>query len=132
MASTNTFGRSLELNDGDLVLSGGNLAEVSGLANLIQALALRVLTPLGDDRFNTSYGFDAAAVFTQGATARTTRDLIRLNLAKTLGADPRVSEIRDVSFLAPPAGSERRSWPVVVTILAVNGGQQAIPLTVGA
>jgi hypothetical protein len=132
MASSPTFGSSLELDDGDLVLAGGRLAAVSGLPNLIQALALRVLTPFGDDQFNTTYGFDATAVFGQAATARTLRDLIQLNLAKTLGADPRVSEIRDVTFLAPPDGSQGRSWPVLVTIVAADGSQQAIPLTVEA
>jgi hypothetical protein len=132
MASTDALGRSLELRDGDLVLTGGQLAEVAGLPNLIQALTLRVLTPLGDDQFNTTYGFDAAAVFAQSANARTVRDLVQLNLVRTLGADARVREIRDVTFLDPPAGSLRRAWPVVVTIITVDGAQQTVPLTVGA
>jgi hypothetical protein len=93
---------------------------------------LRVLTPLGDDQYNTTYGFDAAAVFTPSATARTARDLVQLNLVRTLGTDARVREIRDVSFLDPPAESHRRAWPIVVTIITIDGAQQAVSLTVGA
>lgn len=144
MAGTGALGRSLALVDGDLVFvsqtitDGGQqgtvraLAEVTGLPNLVQALTLRVLTPLGGDMFNTGYGFDAAAVFTQPASARTARDLIQLNLVRTLDTDPRVREIRDVTFLDPPAGSLRRAWPVVVTLVTVAGDQVSVPLTVGA
>jgi len=144
MAGSRALGSSLALVDGDLVFasrtitdSGGQrtartLSEVSGAQNLIQALTLRVLTPLGGDQFNTTYGFDAAAVFGPATTVRTTRDLIQLNLVRTLGTDPRVQEIRDVTFLAAPTGSGRRAWAVVVTIVTVDGDQQSIPLTVGA
>jgi len=126
------LGRSLLLRDGDLVLDGGDLVEVSGMANLVQALTLRVLTPLGHDRFSTGYGFDAADVFARATTARTGRDLVQLNLVRTLGTDPRVREIREVTFLEPPAGSRRRGWPVVVTLITVDGVPQTVALTVGA
>ena len=71
MAGPTTLGRSLKLGDGDLVMvdqvvagDGGTrtvrtLEETSGVANLAQALTLRVLTPSGADIFNTTYGFDA-------------------------------------------------------------------------
>lgn len=144
MAGTDALGSSLALVDGDLVFTPRTvadngqqrtvraLAEVTGLPNLVQALTLRVLTPLGDDMFNTGYGFDAAAVFTQPAGARTTRDLVQLNLVRTLDTDPRVREIRDVTFQDPPAASLRRAWPVVVTLVTVAGDQVSVPLTVGA
>src|SRR4051812_22607173 len=119
MAGTSTLGRSLLLRDGDLVLADGSLLEVSGLPNLVQALTLRVLTPLGDDRFNTRYGLDAADVFTRATTVRTGRDLVQLNLVRTLGTDARVREIREVAFLEPPSASRRRDWPVVVTLITV-------------
>jgi hypothetical protein len=126
------LGRSLRLQDGDLVFADRSFAEVSGVPNLLQALTLRVLTPLGDDQFNTTYGFDAAEVFTRPATARTARDLVQLNLVRTLGTDARVREIRDVSFLDLPAASRRRAWSVMVTIITVDGDQQTVGLTVGA
>jgi hypothetical protein len=122
------LGRSLLLRDGDLVLADGRLIEVSGAANLLQALTLRVLTPFGDDRFNTGYGFDAADVFTRATTLRGTRDLMQLNLVRTLGTDPRVQDIRSVVFLDPPEAARHRAWPVVVTLVTVDGAQQQLTL----
>jgi hypothetical protein len=52
--SPDPFGRGLRVDDGDLVLDGGDLAEVTGIANLTQALTLRVLTPFGSDRRSPS------------------------------------------------------------------------------
>jgi hypothetical protein len=130
MAGINRLGRGLELRDGDLVVEHGRLAEVTGLPNLMQALTLRVLTPLGSDRFSTTYGLDVVPVFTQAVGTRTAQDLLRLSLVRTLGTDPRVREIRDVEILAPPDGSSRRLWPVLVTIVTIDGGQQPLPVNV--
>ena len=142
MAGPTTLGRSLKLGDGDLVMvdqvvagDGGTrtvrtLEETSGVANLAQALTLRVLTPSGADIFNTTYGFDAADVFTRDATARTARDLIQLNVVRALGTDPRVREIREVNFVEPSPRS-RRSWQVTVTVVTVDGAQQSFTIAVG-
>ena len=62
------FGYSLALDDGDLVFHGDTLATVSGRANLLQALQLRILTPFGSDRFNVNYGLDFTASFTRPAS----------------------------------------------------------------
>jgi hypothetical protein len=126
------LGHSLALVDGDLVLEDGRLVEVVGVSNLIQALALRVLTPLGSDQFNTGYGFDAENIFTQPATARTVRDLISLNLVRTLSADDRVRELRDVVFLDPAEAHRRRSWTVEVSILAIDNQPQTLTLRLEA
>jgi hypothetical protein len=126
------LGHSLALVDGDLVLQDGRLGEVSGQANLVQALALRVLTPLGSDQFNTGYGFDAQNVFTQPATARTAQDLVSLNLVRTLSTDNRVREIRDVVFLDPAAAHHRRSWTVEVTIMTIGNEPQTFTLQLEA
>jgi hypothetical protein len=126
------LGHSLALVDGDLVLEDGGLVEVSGLPNLIQALALRVLTPLGSDQFNTGYGFDAQNIFTQPANARTVRDLITLNLVRTLEPDDRVREIRDVVFLDPAEAHRRRSWTVAVSIVTIDNQPQTLTLRLEA
>lgn len=132
MARTTGLGHSLELRDGDLAVDGGRLARVSGLPNLVQALTLRVLTPLGSDRFATTYGLDVTDVFAQAVSTRTAQDLLRLSLVRTLGSDPRVREIRDVVVLDPPPGSGRRLWQIEVTILTVDGTQHTLPLEVVA
>jgi phage baseplate assembly protein W len=129
MAPTTGLGRSLELRDGDLALDDGRLAEVSGLDNLVQALTLRVLTPLGSDRFTTTYGLDVAAVFTQATGTRTAQDLLRLSLVRALGTDPRVRELRDVTVLDPPDAG-RRLWPVLITLVAVDGTAHTVGLDV--
>ena len=57
-----SFGTSLLVDDGDLVIQGGSLVEVHGLPNLIQGLTLRVFTPFGTDIFSPTYGFDLSAI----------------------------------------------------------------------
>jgi len=140
MADPTALGHSLTLVDGDLVLvdlagdggapAGRTLGEVAGVANLAQALTLRVLTPAGSDVFNTGYGFDAADVFTAAAPARTVRDLLQLNVVRALGTDVRVREIRDVSFVEPSPRA-RRAWLVTVTVVTVDGAQQSFTIAVG-
>lgn len=129
------FGRGLLLDDGDLVLDDGRLVEITGIANLTQALTLRVLTPLGSDRFNTTYGLDVRQAFTVPGGLRLVQELLKLNLVGTLGADPRVSQVRRVTFdddpdrvAADPDGAARaraarvsRKWTVVVDLDTVTG-----------
>ncbi|MET7479563.1 hypothetical protein ABZT17_35090 [Streptomyces sp. NPDC005648] len=101
--SPDPFGRGLRVDDGDLVLDGGDLAEVSGIANLVQALTLRVLTPLGSDRFDTGYGLDVTRAFTEPNSARMVKELLKLDLIATLGTDPRVSAVGRITFDDDPA-----------------------------
>jgi hypothetical protein len=134
------LGRGLAIRDGDLVpldriAEDGRVVrgfeEITGVANLAQALNLRIQTPLGSDVFDTRYGFDAAEVFAATATARTARDLVQLNLVRTLGTDARVREIRQVTFLDPLEVSRHRSWPVEVTVVAADGEQYTVTLQAG-
>ncbi|MEU5261567.1 hypothetical protein [Amycolatopsis sp. NPDC021455] len=97
------FGRGLLVDNGDLVFSDGRLAEVAGIANLVQALTLRILTPSGSDRFNTTYGLDVTQAFTRPNSTRMVKELLKLNLVGTVGADPRVSAVRQVTFDDDPA-----------------------------
>jgi hypothetical protein len=140
------LGHSLRLDDGDLVFDGDTLAAVSGKENLVQALVLRVQTPLGNDAFDGRYGLDVRQIFTQGTGARVVRELIRLNLVRTLGTDARVREVRDVVFpdeadvvaQRPGANAEAarlrrqsRLWRVEVTLVTVDEGQESLQLTLG-
>jgi hypothetical protein len=129
------FGRGLLLDDGDLVLDGGRLLEVEGIPNLTQALTLRVLTPFGSDRFNVGYGLDVVQAFTAPTGVRMVKEIIKLNLVSTLGTDPRVREVRSVTFdddrarlAAHPelveavrAAHHRRVWTVEVEIETSTG-----------
>ncbi|MFL6126305.1 hypothetical protein [Actinophytocola sp.] len=132
MTSPDPFGRGFRLNNGDLAFDGGDLAQVAGIANLTQALTLRILTPLGSDRFDTGYGLDVRQAFTTPNGVRVVKELLRLNLVSTLTADPRVHEVRKVSFdddpdrlAADPDGGSTarvsRRWTVVVDLDTVAG-----------
>jgi hypothetical protein len=129
--SVTALGHSLALVDGDLVLQDGRLHTVEGQRNLLQALELRLLTPFGSDPFNTTYGLDATQIFTQPEGPRMVRELIKLNLVRTLGTDPRVRDIREILFEDDPDyldrhpevspamvrdARHRRAWRVEVTL----------------
>lgn len=142
--SPDPFGRGLLLNDGDLVLDGGRLLEVGGIENLAQALTVRILTPFGSDRFNTAYGLDVKQAFTAPNSVQMVKELLMLNLVGTLGADPRISEVRQVVFdddpdlLAADPGllpqvtdaRHRRVWTARVDLVTVAGTAVTLPVNV--
>lgn len=146
MDEINTFGFSLLLDDGDLVIDDNELRTVAGRPNLVQALTLRVLTPYGSDPFNTTYGLDVTQAFTQPNGLRMVKELLKLNLVRTLGADPRVDDIREVLFDDDPAylarhpevdertlidQHHRRLWQVEVTISTAQSQPATLLLSVG-
>jgi hypothetical protein len=123
-AVSDPFGHSLALTDGDLVLGGdGRLAQVTGRDNLRQALSLRVLTPARSDQFQATYGLDAAAIFSVAATPRLVRELIKLELVRTLSGDPRVREVAEVVFPVP-ASESQRAWRVDVEVTTTEGAER--------
>ena len=137
-----TFGTSIALVDGDFTLRAGDIALVSDRANFAQALRVMVETPFGSDPVNVNYGLDVASIFTVANTVRSIKDVIRLNLVKSLSSDDRVREISNVVFdddpdfaqLAPelasadPAGAARRAriWHAVVTFTTIASDQQQV------
>jgi hypothetical protein len=146
MTLEDPFGYSLALADGDLVFEAGGLGLVSGKHNLLQALELRVLTPFGSDMFNTSYGLDVERAFTEPGGVRMAKELIKLNLVRTLATDPRVRDIRQVLFeddpeyiarhpdLTPDVLREHRrlrTWRVEVIIDTVNDDTETLALEIG-
>ncbi|WP_433634299.1 hypothetical protein [Nocardia sp. CA-120079] len=130
MTTANSVG--IRLDDGDLVLDKGGIELVSGLPNLAQALQIRVLTALGEDGYDTRYGFDYRAVFTAPASAHEMRDLLRLNIVRTLGTDHRVQEIRDVQVIDPQLDAHHRQWAVVVSIITSDGTPAVLKANIGA
>lgn len=131
------YGASFRLVDGDLVLTPGDVRGepqlVHGLANLEQALTVRLLTPYGTDPVNARYGLDARAAFTGGHTRRMVKELIRLEVVRTLASDPRVREVTEVLFdddpqFVPqvraaggqPSDHRMRLWQVLVTVETVQ------------
>lgn len=145
------LGRSLLLDRGDIVFEDvagvSRLREVAGVENLMQALELRVRTPLGSDRFNTLYGLDYAQIFGGEHGLRSTKELLKLNLVRTLGTDARVADVRQIVFqddaeygaahadvTADQLRRDRvnRRWDVEVTLDTAHVGGLSIRLSVGS
>jgi hypothetical protein len=136
------FGTSFALVDGDFRLVNGDLALVSGTDNFGQALQVIVETPFGSDQINVTYGLDVAAIFTVAANLSSVKDVIRLNLVKSLSADNRIREIDEILFddeagfaaLAPefaggdPGATARRGrvWHAVIALTTVAGSRQQL------
>jgi hypothetical protein len=137
-----TLGQSLKLSEGDFVLVDGALELVTGRDNFAQALRVIIETPFGSDQVNVNYGLDIAAIFTVANTVRSIKDVIRLNLVKSLSADDRVREINEIVFddepdfaqLAPefaggdPGARARhgRVWHAVVKFTTIGNNQQQV------
>ena len=92
------LGTSLALVDGDLALVDGDLALVSGRDNFGQALQAIVGTPFTSDPVNIGYGLDVGAIFSVSASVSAVKDVIRLNLVKSLAVDDRVQQIEQILF----------------------------------
>ncbi|MFE5923669.1 hypothetical protein [Streptomyces sp. NPDC056468] len=127
-----TLGTDIEVHAGDLVFDGRDLVLVTGLDALAQSLRNRVLTPLGSDRYDTRYGLDVRALFTGPlASAGAARDVLRLNLVRAVGTDPRVREVSDVLVRPAAEAGRRDAWAAEVRLVTVDGTATALDVEVG-
>jgi hypothetical protein len=119
-----TYGYGLALDDGDLVLADGRLAETYGLATLRQDLRALLATPLSSDRLDVRYGLDLRDAFTGSLPRHLVKEVLRLSIVRTISTDPRVESIErvlfddDPEYLAahPGAGPEPSSRSALVEI----------------
>jgi phage baseplate assembly protein W len=138
------FGRSLLLDDGDFVFDNGDFLLVSGTNNLLQGLNAMIYTGLGTDVFNVNYGLDAKSIFTTAQTTRAAKDIIRLNLVKSISQDSRVTLIKEIVFDDDPRYYEllptenaglneetrrtTRRWQALVVLQTITQGEVALKL----
>jgi phage baseplate assembly protein W len=111
--------------------SGRDLAIVSGPENLEQALSVALTTRLGDDVFNTGFGFDGLDALAQETNPVLARERVRIAVIRTIQADPRVRRVVDVrldngssderSTAALRAGRELRVRVVFETVSYQQG-----------
>jgi hypothetical protein len=144
------LGRSLLVEDGDLVLRDGDLAPVAGKENLLQGLKTMIETPLGTDIFNVTYGFDVVGTLVepQGGTLLdrlvpgglgdadrralaaslrpNLRELVRLNILRALSGDDRIQEVREVVLRTEDKATRRFRADVELT--TVTEGEVALRL----
>lgn len=138
------FGTGLATADGDLAFTDGDLRTVRGEENLVQGLSTMILTPFTSDLFNVAYGFDLANVVLKPHSRPLVKELIRLNVVKSLSLDSRVQEVREVVFddsarffeLLPTADPEQaqerhrteRRWRAAVVLATVTQDELVIEL----
>ncbi|BCB74855.1 hypothetical protein GCM10022251_53880 [Phytohabitans flavus] len=89
------IGRDLRLRRGP---DGLDLATVEGVDCLTQDLSLALITLLGSDVLNTTFGFDGLAALADETTPVLVQERIRVAVVAVLGRDPRVRRIVDVKF----------------------------------
>src|SRR4051812_1149563 len=102
--STPSLGRSLRLDSGDLVFDPAHrdLSLVEQQDALRQALVLAVQTQIGSDRVNAGFGFDRLAIGAYAYGIDTRRQYVKMQLVKTVTAEPRVHDVREVFFEDDP------------------------------
>lgn len=138
------FGRSLQLVNGDLHFADGDFTTISGRDNFLQAMQVMMETPFGTDIFNVNYGFDLMNSISQPQSVRMIKELIRLNIVKSLSIDNRVREIKEVVFdddprffeldhQSNPEESRRtrkaeRRWQAMVILETISEGEVALKL----
>lgn len=136
------LGKSLRLTNGDLNINSNDLALVEGTDNFAQAIQVIIGTPFGSDLINVNYGLDIASIYTVPNTARGVKDVIRLNIVKSLAGDDRIQQINAVVFdddpefdsLAPefggpeagPTARHVRLWHAVASLTLVSGEQRVL------
>ena len=105
-----SLGRSLALDDGDLVVDPRtrDLAMVVGSQALLQALESGVATQLGSDRVNIRFGFDRLSIGAYAHGLPTRKEYIKMELVRCLSSDRRVADVREVFFEDDPRSFELR------------------------
>jgi phage baseplate assembly protein W len=107
-APADPYGRTLQLNNGDLVLVSDlqgvrDLAQIAGKSELAQSIQVLVGTPQGSDIFNQIFGFDLLSTLAQAVSTRRMRELVRMCVVKALGQEPRIRQIQAAAFVDEPA-----------------------------
>lgn len=111
---SDNYGRDIALDDnGDFSVSGNDFATVKEIENLNQAISMR-FTTASDKRIRlNAYGIKAQI----GETA--VKNYLFSTVEQTVLADPRVSEINDISM----KGDNDKVY-IAVTYTDLNGNQQ--------
>jgi hypothetical protein len=138
------FGKSLLLTDGDLLFDQGDLVTIAGRDNFLQALQVMIETPFATDIFNVNYGFDLLNILGAAQSVQLIKELIRLNIVKSVSQDNRVREIKEVVFDDDPrffeilpdqnADEHRRArkierrWQAIVVLETISDGEVALRL----
>lgn len=144
MATPTVFGRSLLLDKGDLAFVAGDFAVTEARDNFFQGMRNMINTPFGSDIFNRRYGFDLLSCLSAPQPLSMVKQLIRLNIVKSLSTDNRIRQIEDIAFddearfyeLSPTSDPDAnadvrrlsRKWQAIVIVQTVQDGSVTITL----
>jgi phage baseplate assembly protein W len=144
MAIPTVFGRSLLMNDGDLAFAAGDFLVTQGRDSFLQGMRNMINTPFGSDVFNVQYGFDLLSCLSVPQPLSAVKQLIRLNIVRSLSTDSRIRQIEEIFFddedgfyeLSPTsdrAANDRlrrssRKWQAIVVVQTVQEGSVAVSL----
>ena len=121
-----------------------DLAATAGAENLTQDLSVALTTALGDDVFDTGFGFDGIRALTENIGALMVRERVRVAIIRVLKRDPRVRSIVDLKILdrrldptarAPGAPDDPDAWRTLrvnVVFETVAGDTNTLSFVTGA
>ncbi len=138
------LGKGLELANGDLRIVNDDFVPIRDRDNFLQDLQVMIETPLGSDVFNVNYGFDLLNSISLPESVSFIKELIRLNIIKSLSLDDRVKEIKEVTFndeprffeINPAANAAQsrdsrkvdRRWEAVVVLQTITDSEVSLSL----
>lgn len=109
------YGKDILINNKDLDIYNGDLALVSGIENLRQALLNRYSTLVGARIRIEAYGIQASI----GDALNATSALIQASVHQTTVEDPRVDSVEDINFKG-----KGDNLTVSVTYIDKNGAKR--------
>ena len=99
---------------------------------LISIKSIALTTRLGDDLFNTDYGFNGLNALAEETNLVLMRERLRIAVIQVLRKDPRVRRIVDVKLgdgrLDAPVAGNVRDLEVRVVFEAISGDQLTVNL----
>jgi hypothetical protein len=144
MATPTIFGRSLVITDGDLLFTAGDFEIIADRQNFLQGMRSMINTPFASDVFNVRYGFDLVSCLSASQPPSVIKQLIKLNIVKSLSTDNRISQIEEIAFddearfyeLSPESDPDAnalnrrasRQWQAIVIVQTVQEGSVTISL----
>jgi phage baseplate assembly protein W len=112
-----------------------DFAQVDGLDNLSQSLAMALTTTLGSDVFNVQHGFDGLNALADETNPVLQRERIRVGIIQVLRKDARVRQVLDVMMdggpLTPLEVPGSRVLHVRVEFQAVTADNVSTEMTTG-
>jgi phage baseplate assembly protein W len=144
MTTPTVFGRSLVLSNGDLFFDAGDFSIIAGRDNFFQGMRTMINTPAGSDVFNVGYGFDLLGCLAASKSPSVIKQLIKLNIVKSLSTDNRIRQIEEIAFddearyyeLSPESDPDAnakkrqasRQWQAIVVVQTIQEGSVSITL----